>query len=70
MLMTEGMPENNTLWIVAETEVVVEPADEEGRRSSRDIGGGFDLPRRVLEPERMVKPGLFHSSQKVRELLN
>jgi hypothetical protein len=55
MLMTEEMSENNTLWIVAETEIVVEPADEEGRRSSRDIGGGFNLPRQVLEPERMVK---------------
>jgi hypothetical protein len=55
MLMTEEMSENNTLWIVAETEIVVEPADEEGRRSSRDTGGGFNLPRQVLEPERMVK---------------
>jgi hypothetical protein len=55
MLMTEEMTDNNTLWIVAETEIVVEPADEEGRRSSRDIGGGFNLPRQVLEPERMVK---------------
>jgi hypothetical protein len=55
MLMTEEIPDNNTLWIVAETEIVVEPAEEEGRRSSRDIGGGFNLPRQVLEPERIVK---------------
>jgi hypothetical protein len=55
MLMTEKMTDNNTLWIVAETEIVVEPADEEGRRSSRDIGGGFNLPRQVLEPEKIVK---------------
>jgi hypothetical protein len=53
--MTEEMPGNNTLWIVTETEIVVEPADEEGRRSSRDTGGGFNLPRQVLEPERIVK---------------
>jgi hypothetical protein len=58
MLMTEEMPDNNTLWIVAETEIVVEPADEEGRRSSRDIGGGFSPPgppRHVFDPERTIK---------------
>jgi hypothetical protein len=53
--MTEEMPDNNTLWIVAETEIVVEPAEEEGRRSSRDTGGGFNLPRQVLEPERTIR---------------
>lgn len=52
--MTEGMTDENTLWIVAETEVVEETVEVEGRRSGGDMGGGFGPPRRVFEAEKTV----------------
>ncbi len=52
--MTEGMTDENTLWIVAETEVVEETVEVEGRRSGGDVGGGFGPPRRVFEAEKVV----------------
>ncbi len=54
----DNTPENtseNTLWIVAETEVVEETVEIEGRRSGGDVGGGFGPPRRVFEAETTVK---------------
>ncbi len=49
------MTDENELWIVAETEVVVEKEIEvEGRRSGGDRGGGFNLPRQVFEAEETV----------------
>ena len=53
--MIDTTPEDNTLWIVAETETVIEAEVEiEGRRSGGDVGGGFGPPRRVMEPEKRV----------------
>lgn len=43
------MTDENTLWIVAETEVLEETIEIEGRRSSEDIGGGFGSPRQAIE---------------------
>ncbi|MEM9265649.1 MAG: hypothetical protein AAGA46_09005 [Cyanobacteria bacterium P01_F01_bin.13] len=43
------MPDENTLWIVAETEETEETVELEGRRDgTRDMGGGFGT-RRTLE---------------------
>ena len=53
--MTEEMTDENTLWIVAETEVVEETVEVEGRRSGGgDVGGGLGPPRRVFEAEKTV----------------
>ncbi len=52
--MTNEMTDENTLWIVAETEVVEETVEVEGRRSGGDTGGGFGPPRRVFEAEKTV----------------
>jgi hypothetical protein len=49
----ENMPEN-TLWIVAEPEVIEETDEVEGKRSGGDIGGGYRQPR-VHEAEKTVK---------------
>ncbi|MEO0827439.1 MAG: hypothetical protein AAFW84_29740 [Cyanobacteria bacterium J06635_15] len=43
------MADENTLWIVADTEVVEESVEVEGRRDGgRDTGGGFG-PTRAIE---------------------
>lgn len=47
------MAEENTLWIVAETEADEEPVEIEGRRSSTDRGGGFG-PVRAIDAVKAV----------------
>lgn len=49
------MTDDNTLWIVTDTEVIEEKVEVEGRRSGEDIGGGFGPPRRVYESEKTVQ---------------
>ncbi|MCG8364592.1 MAG: hypothetical protein MJA27_14840 [Pseudanabaenales cyanobacterium] len=41
------MADENTLWIVAETEEVEDPVEIEGRRSVVDRGGGFSSSRGI-----------------------
>jgi hypothetical protein len=43
------MTDENTLWIVAEAEVLEETIGVGGRRSSEDTGGGFGSPGQALE---------------------
>ncbi|MGB3292503.1 MAG: hypothetical protein WBB01_05825 [Phormidesmis sp.] len=52
--MTTDMTDENTLWIVADAEVVEETVEIDGRRSGGDTGGGFGPPRRVFEAEKTV----------------
>jgi hypothetical protein len=43
-----AIPDENRLWIIAETEAEVERTVEiEGQRSSTDRGGGFGLPEPI-----------------------
>ena len=53
-MMNENEKRENELWIVAETEVVEERVEVEGRRGGGDRGGGFSIPGRVFEAERSV----------------
>ena len=48
------MVDENELWIVAETEIVEERVEVEGRRGGGDRGGGFNIPGRVFEAEGSV----------------
>lgn len=47
------MTDDNTLWIVAQTEEPEADIDIEGRRSGQDVGGGFS-PSRTIDAVRTV----------------
>lgn len=54
--MDESEKHENALWIVAETEVIAERVEVEGRRGGVERGSGFGVPGRVFEAEeRIVK---------------
>lgn len=52
--MTNEIIDDNTLWVVAEAEVVEETVEIEGRRSGVDTGGGFGPSRRVFEAAQTI----------------
>ncbi|MDJ0702587.1 MAG: hypothetical protein QNJ46_04835 [Leptolyngbyaceae cyanobacterium MO_188.B28] len=49
------MADENTLWIVTETEDAEEPIEIEGRRSSSDRGGGFGPSRGIEAVKKIAK---------------